>query len=107
MLFLVHRNGRYWDRPDKFVPARWLDVERLTDDWGRTPEQRGIYLPFSSGMRNCVGRLLALSKLRMAIKTFVQTFKFTPLAETKDGIPRARFLLTIQPNRMLMQVEKR
>ena len=41
----LHHNPRYWEEPDEFKPARFLD-----------PYHREAFLPFSGGPRGCIGR---------------------------------------------------
>jgi cytochrome P450 len=55
--YLVHRDPRWWDRPEQFDPSRWL---------GRTqPHARHAYLPFGAGPRVCPGAHLAMAHLTM------------------------------------------
>ncbi|MFI9386735.1 cytochrome P450 [Kutzneria sp. NPDC052558] len=53
--FTVHRDERYWPRPDRFDPGRWLT--------GRTPHPPNTYLPFGAGPRICPGSALAMRLL--------------------------------------------
>jgi cytochrome P450 len=45
--YLLHRDPRWWDRPDHFDPERWLD--------SRPPHAPYAYLPFGAGPRVCLG----------------------------------------------------
>ena len=101
--YLLHRDPRFWpDAPNAFKPDRWLSPS-INDAKGRTPEQRGVYLPFSLGMRNCVGRMLALAELRAALKFLLQRYRFTPGPE----VPKVVLYMTLCPNRIMMGVERR
>ena len=102
--YLIHRDKRYWpDAPNAFKPERWLDPS-INDAKGRTPEQRGVYLPFSLGMRNCVGRMLALAELRAALKFLLQRYRFAPAG---PEVPRVVLYMTLCPNRIMMDLERR
>jgi len=49
MVYDLHTDPKYWKDPMTFNPDRWLS--------GETKEQqRGCYLPFSSGGRVCIGQ---------------------------------------------------
>ena len=45
--FLLHHDPRWWERPDRFEPERWLGL--------RTPHAPYAYLPFGAGPRVCLG----------------------------------------------------
>lgn len=47
--FSAHRLSSNWRDPDKFVPERWMGDERYKDD------NKGSFVPFSTGPRNCIG----------------------------------------------------
>lgn len=49
-VFLLHRNARFWPRPDAFLPERWLTGERVPD----------AFMPFGAGARMCIGNHLAI-----------------------------------------------
>ena len=53
--YLIHRDPRWWDRPEQFEPSRWLGREQ--------PHARYAYLPFGAGPRICPGSQLAIAHL--------------------------------------------
>ncbi|MEU1519812.1 cytochrome P450 [Streptomyces sp. NPDC005811] len=63
--YLIHRDPRWWQRPDAFDPARWLD--------GRSAPG-AAYLPFGAGPRVCLGSPLALRQLTLATSRIAQRF---------------------------------
>ncbi|XP_046574672.1 probable cytochrome P450 CYP44 [Haliotis rubra] len=66
------RNKKYFDRPDEFIPERWL-----RDEHGN--RQRMIppmtLLPFGFGPRNCLGRRFAEQEIYLAAVKLIQKFK--------------------------------
>lgn len=71
--WVLHRDGRYWEDPETFDPARWeTDSDR--------PEY--AYFPFSGGPRHCIGLRFARLELALALATMVQR---VDLDVTVDG----------------------
>jgi cytochrome P450 len=70
-IYGLHRNPRFWNRPDDFIPERWLDPE-LRDE-GITC---GAYIPFAVGPRNCVGQPLASIILRGLLARLIHRYEF-------------------------------
>jgi cytochrome P450 len=70
-IYGLHHNPQFWNRPDDFVPERWLDPE-LRDE-GITC---GAYMPFAVGPRNCVGQPLANIILRGMLARLIHRYEF-------------------------------
>ena len=58
------RDPASWERPDDFVPERWLQ--------GRAPPT-GAYLPFGAGPRACIGQQASLLVATLAIAHLVRS----------------------------------
>jgi cytochrome P450 len=67
-MYAVHTDPNLWEEPDKFMPERWLK-ENPTDALNEI-------MPFSRGVRVCLGRNLAKAELRMTLSMMVYYFKF-------------------------------
>jgi cytochrome P450 len=86
--WLLHRNPRLWDKPDHFVPGRFLS--------GRP--QRHAFIPFSVGPRVCTGAQFALAETVICLSTLAQ--RFAPrLAPGARVMPVCR--LTLRPGEAL------
>lgn len=46
--FLMHSNAEVYDRPEKFIPERWMGDNV-------TPAMLKSFVPFSKGSRQCLG----------------------------------------------------
>ncbi len=67
--WVVHRDPRYFDRPDEFVPDRWAD-----DLAKRLP--RCAYFPFGAGPRMCIGNSFANTELALMVAMIARRFQF-------------------------------
>lgn len=65
--WLLHRHELYWDRPDSFVPERFLPDAPRPDKF--------VYLPFSVGRRLCLGVRFGLTEGILCLATLAQRFR--------------------------------
>jgi cytochrome P450/NADPH-cytochrome P450 reductase len=82
----VHRDPAVWPDPNTFDADRW------------TPQMQaslpsGAFKPFGTGPRACIGRLLAITEVQLALATLVHRFDISPPSgELEFGLT-----LTLQP----------
>jgi cytochrome P450 len=65
---VLHRHPAYWERPDEFLPERWLDGEAEK----RRP--RFTFIPFSAGPRQCIGNAFSMMESVLVLATLAQRF---------------------------------
>jgi cytochrome P450 len=65
--YLMHRNPRWWDDPERFDPERWLR--------GDKPHARHAYIPFGAGPRICPGSLLGTVQLTVATALLARGYR--------------------------------
>ncbi len=65
--WLLHRHGLFWDRPDSFIPERFLPNVPRPDKF--------VYLPFSVGRRVCLGMRFGLTEGILCLATLAQRFR--------------------------------
>lgn len=58
------RNKKYFDRPDEFIPERWIRDE---DGNRKRMIPPMALLPFGFGPRNCLGRRFAEQEIYLAV----------------------------------------
>jgi cytochrome P450 len=63
--WLLHRHRRLWDRPDQFMPERFLPENAGS-------RQRYSYIPFSIGPRVCAGAAFGFTEAILCIATLAQ-----------------------------------
>jgi cytochrome P450 len=82
--WILHRDPRFWERPDEFDPDRWEnDLQK------RLP--KFVYFPFGGGPRVCIGNAFAMMEVVLVVSTLARKFHLVP-----DGavpIPEPGFTL--------------
>lgn len=74
--YVIHRDSRWYDAPDTFRPARWLEgLEQSLP--------KGAYFPFGLGPRTCIGNGFALMEGQLILATIAQQFRLQQLNEAK------------------------
>lgn len=95
--WLLHRHVRLWDRPDHFIPARFLP--------GAPPVPRHGYIPFSIGPRICTGMAFGLTEAVLCLATLAGRFRLS-LEPGAKIMPVCR--LTLRPgDRLPMRLHHR
>ena len=56
--YLLHRDSRYWEDPERFNPGRFSD-ESLRQ------RNKHVYFPFSLGSRRCIGEFFSLVDMQL------------------------------------------
>ena len=72
-IYGLHRNKKFWHRPNDFIPERWIDPKLQELDSG---QRNGSFMPFAAGPRNCVGQPLAHIVLRIILAKIVYVCEF-------------------------------
>jgi cytochrome P450 len=95
--WVMHRDQRYFERPDAFDPERWADgLER------RLP--RFAYFPFGGGSRQCLGKAFAIMELPLVLATMARRFRLS-LVPGQTIAPRAG--VTVRPTHGIRMVVHR
>ena len=70
----VHRDARWFDRPEQFDPDRWADnLEQ------RLP--RCAYFPFGAGARVCIGKAFSMMEAKLILAMIIQKFHFALVSD--------------------------
>ena len=85
----LHRHEAYWERPDSFMPSRFLPENREKLD-------KYQYLPFGVGPRICIGASFAIQEALIAIACLMSRYRFDMAPGAKDPWPVQK--LTTQPD---------
>ncbi|MGI9056443.1 MAG: cytochrome P450 [Pyrinomonadaceae bacterium] len=97
--YVTQRDIRFWENANEFIPERWQ--EQSIKEAG----QKFIYLPFSRGVRSCIGESFAWTEGVLLIAVLAQKWKLSLMPEQKIGL---KPLMTLRPKYgMKMRIEKR
>jgi cytochrome P450 len=84
--WLLHRDPRWFERPEEFVPERWINrTQRLP---------RFAYMPFGGGPRICIGQRFAMMEAVLMLATILREFAFEPMMGKE---PRPFPSITLRP----------
>ncbi|KAL1595502.1 hypothetical protein SLS59_008138 [Nothophoma quercina] len=74
----LQRDPRYFAKPLQFMPERW------TDEQPEAVIDKRAFMPFSTGVYNCVGQKLAMMELRSVTANLIRAFEIG-FADGEDG----------------------
>jgi len=75
--WVVHRDPRFFERPNEFIPDRWTtEFEQKLHKYA--------YFPFGAGPRLCIGRSFAMMEIALVMATIAGSFQIT--LDTNDEI---------------------
>jgi cytochrome P450 len=97
--YFLHRDGRFWSDPERFVPERWLA------DGIRAEAHQYAYFPFGAGPRICIGEHFAWMELTIVLATIAQRWRLRVAPDQKVALQP---IITLRPKYgMRMSVEPR
>ncbi|KAI0156120.1 cytochrome P450 [Pestalotiopsis sp. NC0098] len=70
------RNPENFANPDSFVPERWLPASHPLHDPIYLNDNKAVFKPFSFGSRDCIGKNLAYSEMRVVAARLMHRFDF-------------------------------
>lgn len=96
--WVLHRDKRFYDQPDKFLPDRWAGEA-----------MRGLpkyaYIPFGGGPRVCIGNAFSLLELVVVLAAIGQRYRLS-LVPGQEIAPRPSFTLRLK-SELKMSVHRR
>lgn len=85
--WVTHRDPRFWDAPERFMPERWTPEARAS-------RPKFAFYPFGGGARVCLGEAFAWMEGTLVLAALAQRWKATPLPQF-EAVPEALF--TVRP----------
>ncbi|KAJ5106184.1 hypothetical protein N7456_002859 [Penicillium angulare] len=83
----LYRREKYFKDPNTYHPERFLSDPEFMDDCF------DAFQPFHTGPRNCLGRNLAYSEMRLILALVVFSFDMQLAEESSDWIKQRNFLM--------------
>lgn len=82
--YVSHRDGEYFEEPEKFIPMRW------DNDFENTLPV-GAYFPFHAGPRKCIGYRFGEVQSQITLLEFFKNFEIDLKDKMPDGVPLATY----------------
>ena len=97
--FVIQHDARFWENAEQFIPERW---EKLSI---KEAGNRFIYLPFSKGVRSCIGEGFAWMEGVLLLAILGRRWRLSLAPGQKIGM---QAMVTLRPKYgMKMRVENR
>lgn len=84
-IYELHRNKKYWDNPESFIPERFLEDNRK--------DVLPYYMPFGAGPRLCIGNNFAMYEMILTVSSILKKFNI----ETDNSLIEMNPLITLKP----------
>ena len=104
-IYSIHKDPRFWDSPDEFVPDRFLPTEDGSPPQAMTS---GAFIPFGDGRRSCPGRRFGEMVVWFHASRLLHRYRFRPADPHRARLPEDEvFGLTLGPKPFALTVSRR
>lgn len=91
----LHRNPKYWNNPDEFIPERFLGEQKK--------ESMQYFYPFGAGPRMCIGTGFAIYEMCLTISQIVKKY----IIKSNNDVIQFNPLITLKPINVEVSFSKR
>jgi cytochrome P450 len=83
--YITHRTPEFWEAPERFLPERFR---------GHGRHEKFSYIPFSAGLRGCIGEGFAMTEILLVLATILQRYQ---LRRRPNLVVEPAPLITLRP----------
>ncbi len=94
-IYELHRNKKYWEHSETFIPDRFLEENRK--------QILPYYIPFGAGPRLCIGNNFAMYEMILAVKSILEKFDVSSDNKPIEINP----LITLKPVGIKLKFKKK
>ncbi|SEN40793.1 Cytochrome P450 [Flavobacterium sp. CF108] len=91
----LHRNPKYWNNPDEFIPERFLGEQKK--------KSMQYFYPFGAGPRMCIGTGFAIYEMCLTISQIVKKY----IIQSNNDVVQFNPLITLKPVNVEVLFSKR
>ena len=92
----LHRNKDYWEDESSYRPERFL-TESSKEKKSKS------FFPFGAGPRLCIGNNFAMAEMSFFLYSFFKKFRI----EATGQVPELKPLITLRPDKVILNIRKR
>ncbi|MFN3329341.1 MAG: cytochrome P450, partial [Pyrinomonadaceae bacterium] len=98
-MYVTHRDKRFWQNSDEFIPERWEEISV------KEASNKYIYFPFGGGVRRCIGENFAWTEGVLLLATIARKWKLQLEPSQRFAV---KPMITLRPKYgMKMRLQKR
>lgn len=98
----IHRDSKYFEKPDKFNPDRFYNIN------DKTIFNSYTYLPFGVGPRHCIANRFSTQTMKIVIFYILANFNLQTCSRTQIPLKINRRKFTKSPDKsIILRIEKR
>ncbi|KAK9425476.1 putative Isotrichodermin C-15 hydroxylase [Seiridium unicorne] len=101
----THHSPRNFADPEKFAPERWLPVKHPLYDPKYSMDNKAACKPFSYGPRDCIGKNLAYSEMRLVIARMLWNFDLELLPGQDDWVSRQKVFIVYNKGPLMIRLK--
>ncbi|KAH8197034.1 hypothetical protein TruAng_008785 [Truncatella angustata] len=100
----THHSPLNFTDPERFAPERWLPVRHPLYNQKYSADNKSACKPFSYGPRDCLGKNLAYSEMRLVITRMLWNFDLELMPGQNDWVSRQRVFIVYNKGPLMIRL---